>query len=59
MKIRSSYFQGQQTGGITIGEDSGRVYVSQMTGKIWLPTTGNQPSKREIHVVVSFFNYSF
>ena len=31
----------------------GTVSVNQMTGKIYLPRTQNQPSKREIHVVVS------
>jgi len=29
----------------------GSVYVNQMTGKIYLPTAVNQPSKREIHVI--------
>ena len=32
----------------------GSVYTNQMTGKIYLPTASVQPSKREIHVVVSF-----
>ena len=32
---------------------AGTVAVNQMTGKIYLPRTQNQPSKREIHVVVS------
>ena len=31
----------------------GSVYTNQMTGKIYLPTASVQPSKREIHVVVS------
>ena len=34
----------------------GQVAVNQMTGKIYLPTVKNQPSKREVHVVVSFLS---
>ena len=33
----------------------GSVYTNQMTGKIYLPTSSVQPSRREIHVVVSFY----
>ena len=32
----------------------GSVYTNQMTGKIYLPTASVQPSKRKIHVVVSW-----
>ena len=39
---------GDQTDMATMGQ----VSVNQMTGKIYLPSTTNQPSKREIHVVV-------
>ena len=31
----------------------GSIEVNQMTGKIYLPTAATQPTRREIHVVVS------
>ena len=31
----------------------GTVEVNQMTGKIYLPTAASEPTRREIHVVVS------